>query len=150
MRKRARLKKWKTIASGPTEICRGTWDTGSWIGAVMADEPRGYFQPQQAREVADAFGRNSVEYMFIGKSGAILLGYPSATQDVHLFVKKSLQNGERIVLALREIGFDLDGEMKKSIIEGKDFVQIKTGPFDLDLIFAPDELKVLMKQESEW
>ena len=44
----------------------------------------GYFQPEQAREVARAFSNAGVEYMFIGKSGAILLGYPSATQDVDL------------------------------------------------------------------
>ncbi len=40
-------------------------------------ENKGYFQPQQAIEVAEAFAKHSVEYMFIGKSGAILLGYPS-------------------------------------------------------------------------
>ncbi|MCA1589830.1 MAG: hypothetical protein LC734_05440, partial [Acidobacteria bacterium] len=114
----------------------------SWCDVrTMESEPRGYFQPQQAREVASAFGRFGVEYMFIGKSGAILLGYPSATQDVHLFAKKSEANGRRIISVLIEIGFEIDGEIKASIIRGKDFVQLKSGPFDLDIIFAPDGIE---------
>jgi hypothetical protein len=104
----------------------------------MENETRGYFQPQQALEVASAFNKNKVEYMFIGKSGAILLGYPSSTQDVDLFPRKTEENGKRIVSSLREIGFDITQEIEREIIQGKDFVQIKTGPFDLDLIFAPD------------
>lgn len=107
----------------------------------MENENRGYFQPQQALEVASAFRKNKVEYMFIGKSGAILLGYPSSTQDVDLFPRKSKENGERIVSALREIGFDITQEIERKIILGNDFVQIKTGPFDLDLIFAPDGIE---------
>ena len=42
------------------------------------------FRPEQARIIADAFERHGVEYLFIGKGGAILLGYPGATQDVDL------------------------------------------------------------------
>ncbi len=105
------------------------------------NNPRGYFQPQQAREVADAFAKFNVEYLFIGKSGAILLGYPSATQDVDLFPKKTEENGGRMVSALREMGFEIDGTTEKVIVRGKDFVQIKTGPFDLYLIFAPDGIE---------
>jgi len=29
-------------------------------------------------------------------------------------------------------------EQPRAIVQGKDFVQIKTGPFDVDLVFAPD------------
>jgi len=99
---------------------------------------RGYFRPEQAREVARAFRECGVDYMFIGKSGAILLGYPAATQDVDLFVRKSVENGHRIVDALGRLEFEIDEQTAEEIISGKDFVQLKNGPFDLDLIFAPD------------
>ena len=39
------------------------------------------FTPIQAQKVAAAFAKHQVDYMFIGKSGAILLGYPGTTQD---------------------------------------------------------------------
>jgi hypothetical protein len=40
------------------------------------------FHPLQAEEIARAFNEKGVDYLFIGKSGAILLGYPGTTQDV--------------------------------------------------------------------
>ncbi|MEO8072337.1 MAG: hypothetical protein ABI891_06520 [Acidobacteriota bacterium] len=83
--------------------------------------------------------------MFIGKSGAILLGYPASTQDVNLFPRNSTENGQNIVSAIREIDFEINEEIEKDIVRGKDFVQIKTGPFDLDLIFVPDGIESFEK-----
>lgn len=99
------------------------------------------FNPAQAQEVAAAFAAHQVDYMFIGKSGAILLGYPSTTQDVDVYPRKDADNGRRIVAALKEIGFDIDAALEQEIIRGKDFVQIKSGPFDIDLVFAPDGIE---------
>ena len=59
------------------------------------------FSPTQAQDVAAAFAKNKVDYMFIGKSGAILISYPGTTQDVVVFPRKDSENGRRIVLALR-------------------------------------------------
>ena len=100
--------------------------------------PRPQFQPAQAVEIARAFEQAGVDYLFIGKSAAILMGYPAITQDVDVFPDRTPENGRRIVAALRIIGFDLDASLEQAITRGNDFVQIKTGPFDLDLVFAPD------------
>jgi hypothetical protein len=99
------------------------------------------FEYRQAQEIRDAFARHGIQYLFIGKSGAILLGYPDTTQDADLFVQKSAQNGAALVAALRELGFPLSDTQAAEIVRGKDFVQLKTGPFDLDLVFAPDGLE---------
>jgi hypothetical protein len=96
------------------------------------------FRPLQAEEIARAFSDEQVDYLFIGKSGAILLGYPGTTQDVDVFPARSPKNGRRIVRALRRIGFEIHSTLEQEIVAGKDFVQIKTGPFDVDLVFAPD------------
>jgi hypothetical protein len=96
------------------------------------------FEYRQAQEVRDAFARQHVRYLFIGKSGAILLGFPDTTQDADLFVEKSAENGRAVAAALRDLGFDLGMEQAAEIERGKDFIQLKNGPFDLDLIFAPD------------
>lgn len=88
--------------------------------------------------LAKAFRREGVQYLFIGKSGAILLGYPSTTQDVDVFPKKSPENGRKIVNAIKSLGFEVDNKLEKAILQGRDFIQIKTGPFDVDLVFAPD------------
>lgn len=103
--------------------------------------PRNTFNPAQAQEVAAAFAAREVDYMFIGKSGAILLGYPGTTQDVVAYPRKHPTNGVRIVAALRDLGFVVDDKLEEEIIGGKDFVQIKSGAFDIDLVFAPDGIE---------
>jgi len=99
------------------------------------------FQYAQAEEIRDVFATHKVRYLFIGKSGAILLGYPDTTQDADLFVEKSEANGLALTAALTALGFRLTEDQKEEIHRGKDFVQLKDGPFDLDLVFAPDGIE---------
>jgi hypothetical protein len=101
----------------------------------------GAFEYRQAEEIRDAFARHGVRYLFLGKSGAILLGFPDTTQDADLFVDKSPNNCRAIVVALRELGFELTDQETAEISRGKDFIQLRTGPFDVDLIFAPDGIE---------
>ena len=111
----------------------------------MKREP---FSPVQAQQVAAAFARHAVDYMFLGKSGAILLGYPGTTQDVDVYPRKDEENGKRIVASLRELGFEIDETLAQEITRGKDFVQIKNGPFDVDLVFAPDGIESYEEAKS--
>jgi hypothetical protein len=106
------------------------------IGSGMVE-----FEYTQAEEIRDAFARHGCRYLFIGKSGAILLGFPDTTQDADLFAAKSEANGHAIVAALRALGFALTESQSDDIVRGKDFVQLKNGPFDLDLVFAPDGIE---------
>jgi hypothetical protein len=101
----------------------------------------GAFEYRQAEEVRDALGRHGVRYLFIGKSGAILLGFPDTTQDADLFVDKEPANARALVQALRALGFGLTDREAEEIERGKDFVQLRNGPFDLDLVFAPDGIE---------
>ena len=101
----------------------------------------GAFEYRQAQEVRDAFARQAVRYLFIGKSGAILLGFPDTTQDADLFVERSERNSLALVRGLMELGFALTVTQQREIERGKDFVQLRNGPFDLDLVFAPDGIE---------
>jgi len=105
------------------------------------------FEYAQAEEVRDAFSRHGVRYLFIGKSGAILLGFPDTTQDADVFLDKSGPNGAAAAEALLGLGFGLNDEQVAEIARGKDFIQLKNGPFDLDLIFAPDGIETF---EEAW
>jgi hypothetical protein len=99
------------------------------------------FEYRQAQELRDALARRGVRYLFLGKSGAILLGFPDTTQDVDVFPQRSEENGRALVEALRELGFALNEAQAQDIVRGKDFVQLKNGPFDVDLVFAPDGIE---------
>ncbi|HTQ40203.1 MAG TPA: hypothetical protein VMJ32_14345 [Pirellulales bacterium] len=101
----------------------------------------GVFEYRQAEEIRDVFARHGIRFLFIGKSGAILLGFPDTTQDADLYVEKKEGNCRALILALRELNFSLSDQQAAEIEQGKDFVQLKNGPFDLDLIFAPDGIE---------
>jgi hypothetical protein len=105
------------------------------------------FEYRQSLEVRDVFARYAVRYLFIGKSGAILLGYPDTTQDADLFLDKSPENGRAVVAGLRELGFALTESEAADIARGKDVVQLRNGAFDLDLVFAPDGIE---RFEDAW
>ena len=98
------------------------------------------FDPLQARTIRDAFRAEGIEFLLLGKGAAILMGFPGTTQDVDVFLPKSAPNGEKVVVALGRLGFELSDIQKGEIVRGKDFIQLKSGPFDLDLIYAPDGL----------
>jgi hypothetical protein len=125
-------------------------ESSAGVSGLQAGQMNGRreFRPLQAEEIARAFKKEGVEYLFIGKSGAILLGYPGMTQDVDVFPARSAENGRRLLAALRKIGFKISAEMERDILSGKDFVQIKSGPFDLDLIFAPDGIESFAKAKE--
>ena len=99
------------------------------------------FEYRQAQEIRECFQRHGVRYLFLGKSGAILLGFPDTTQDADLFVEKTPENGAALVSALRELGFALSEDQAAEVERGKDFIQLKNGPFDLVLVFAPDGIE---------
>ncbi len=99
------------------------------------------FDYRQALEIREALARHAVRYLFIGKAGAILLGFPDTTQDADIFVDRSPGNGRALGSALRELGFALTEDQARDLERGKDFVQLKNGPFDVDIVFAPDGIE---------
>ena len=118
-----------STARGATATCQH----GSGTGVMI--------RHTQIEEIRDAFERHGVVYLFIGKSGALLYGFPDTTQDADLFPLKEPENGKALVRALRDIGFDIDEAQAREIEQGKDFVQVRNGPFDVDLVFAPDGIE---------
>ena len=69
------------------------------------------------------------------------------TQDANLFVEKSPTNGRALVAALKELGFPLAPKHAAEIEGGKDFVQLRYGPFDLDLVFAAGGIETFDEAE---
>ncbi len=61
--------------------------------------------------------------------------------------KKNAENARALIGALRDLGFVLSEYQNRDLERGKDFVQLKNGPFDLDLIFAPDGIE---RFEDAW
>ena len=58
-----------------------------------------------------------------------------------MFVKRTPDNCEATLGALIELGFQFTEDQASEVRKGKDFIQLKNGPFDLDLVFAPDGIE---------
>lgn len=56
-------------------------------------------------ELLELFRSKSVEFLVVGGHAVAFHGYPRLTEDLDLFVRPDLANGQRIVDALREFGF---------------------------------------------
>ena len=56
-------------------------------------------------------------------------------------MEKHRENGAALVAALRDLGFGITTTQCAEIVAGKDIVLLKDGPFDLDLVFAPDGIE---------
>ncbi len=122
------LIQWKNIVDGQKVHFQDTWDIIEQMIEI-------------AKKLAEVLKNHNVDYLIIGKFGAILYGYPGTTQDIDIFPKKEKANCENLATALRELGFNLDEKLEDAILEGKDFIQIRGGPFPLDIIFAPDGIE---------
>jgi len=48
---------------------------------------------------------------------------------------------EKLVAALLDLDFRLTESEQREVRQGKGFIQLRNGPFDLDLIFAPDGIE---------
>jgi hypothetical protein len=62
-------------------------------------------------------------------------------------VEKQVANCEKLVAALAQLGFRLTKQEEQEVRRGKDFIQLRNGPFDMDLIFAPDGIE---RFEDAW
>ncbi|HXJ97173.1 MAG TPA: hypothetical protein VMT20_30410 [Terriglobia bacterium] len=99
------------------------------------------FEFKNAQDLARVFATHGVRHLFFGKSGAILHGFSDTTQDMDLYVEKESGNAEKLADALSELGFRLTEKEQDEVRRGKGLIQLRNGPFDLDLIFAPDGIE---------
>ena len=62
--------------------------------------------PQDFVEFLKLLNAHNVEYLLVGGFAVAIHGYPRATADMDVWVARNQANAERMVLCLREFGFD--------------------------------------------
>jgi hypothetical protein len=139
MRPFVALPPWPNIETDVKEFAGVSRVSPAWCS--LTSMPQSKFTPAQAEELAAAFAEEGVDYLFISKSGAILLGYSETAQDVDIFLPRSRENAERVLRALPRLRFELDPAATISILSGSEIVLLKSGPFALDLIHAADGIE---------
>ena len=74
---------------------------------------------ERAKKVAEVFKAYGIAYLFIGKFGAILYGYPGTTQDIDIYASKDRSNCEKLVNALGDLGFACDAILRDAIFSDR-------------------------------
>ena len=77
---------------------------------------------------------NNVEFLLVGGFAVAYHGYPRATADLDVWVKRSAENAENIVTALREFGF-VGVEVSRELFETPETV-VRMG-------VAPNRIEIL-------
>jgi predicted nucleotidyltransferase len=85
-------------------------------------------------ELLELFRSRGVEFLVVGGHAVAYHGYPRLTEDLDLFVRPDVDNGARIVDALRAFGFE-SLDLKAEDFEADDrMVQLGRSPNRVDLL----------------
>lgn len=78
---------------------------------MEAGTPRRSVKPEGiAAQVCEALNRAGAKYLVIGGVACILHGYARATSDVDILIERTEANAERVLAALRTLGYGLARE----------------------------------------
>jgi len=85
-------------------------------------------------ECIESFNANNVKYLIVGAFAVAHHGRPRLTGDLELWVKPGIENGERIIKALRDFGFGSLQLTAGDFEPSSQVVQLGFPPLRIDLI----------------
>ena len=94
--------------------------------------------PNDFNEFLRLLNEHQVEYLLVGGFAVSYHGYPRATDDIDVLVRRSQQNAERIVLALREFGFDTPNLSASLFLDKNKIVRMGNPPLRIELLTSID------------
>jgi hypothetical protein len=89
---------------------------------------------QDFRELLALLNGNTVEYLVVGAYALAFHGAPRFTGDIDLYVRPTLDNAQRILLALEAFGFRSSDLSAEDFVRPERVVQIGVPPVRIDLL----------------
>ena len=94
--------------------------------------------PQDFVEFLKLLNAHHVDYLLVGGFAVAIHGYPRATADMNVWVARNQANAERIVLCLREFGFDTP-DVTPELFEDPDrIVRMGEAPLRIEILMEID------------
>ncbi|GMV90075.1 MAG: hypothetical protein AMXMBFR81_30050 [Chthonomonas sp.] len=72
--------------------------------------------------------------MVVGSHVMAFFGRPRFTEDLDLWVRRTEANGEAIMKALREFGFEISEEQARVLVSGRQVLRIGAPPNQVDFL----------------
>lgn len=90
--------------------------------------------PIDFKEFLQLLNAHKVEYLLVGGYAVGYHGYPRATIDLDLWVARHSQNAKKLVLVLRNFGFDVEGLSEDLFLEENKIVRMGEPPIRIEII----------------
>ena len=90
--------------------------------------------PQDFKEFLQLLNDKKVEYLLIGGYAVGYHGYPRATVDMDIWIAIEPRNAEKVVLALREFGFDLPELSAELFLKKDQVIRMGVPPLKLEIL----------------
>jgi predicted nucleotidyltransferase len=86
------------------------------------------------REFLRLLNAHRVEYLLIGGYAVALHGYPRATVDLDVWVRRTPENADRVIDALRAFGFDSPQLEQRLFVLADQIVRFGVPPFRIEIL----------------
>ena len=86
------------------------------------------------KEFLRLLNENKVKYCIVGAYAVSLYAEPRYTKDMDILVEPTLENGRKIIKALKMFGFKSLGLTENDFIEKDQFIQLGYPPVRIDMI----------------
>lgn len=85
-------------------------------------------------EFCASLNANRVEYVVVGAYAMALHGAPRYTGDFDLFIRPTLENGTRLLAAIKDFGFPIDVLSPARVIESTRVIQMGVPPVQIHIM----------------
>lgn len=89
---------------------------------------------QDFKELLRLFNKNNVEYAIVGAYALAFHGCPRYTGDLDIFIKPDLDNAKKIILSIKEFGFESLGLTVEDFSAKEKVIQLGVPPVRIDIL----------------
>jgi hypothetical protein len=93
---------------------------------------------QDFKEFIESLNKNNVQYLLVGGYAVAFHGTPRYTKDLDIWVNTTVENAGRVILALKEFGFESLGIKVEDLIIPQQIIQLGYPPLRIDLLTTID------------
>ena len=94
--------------------------------------------PQDFKEFLRLLNSRKVEYLIVGGYAVALHGYPRATGDIDIWIAISKENAHKIVVTLKEFGFDVPELREELFLEKEKNIRMGNPPLRIEILTSID------------
>jgi hypothetical protein len=89
---------------------------------------------EDLREFVELINALEVRYLVVGAFAVAYHGYPRYTGDIDLFIEPSIENAQKIMMAIEQFGFGDIGLSVEDFLQDNQVIQLGVAPNRIDLL----------------